>query len=246
MWMLLNVIIALAPTAIWAAVVTPLAALRIFPLAIATCLLCEFLFVIITKKDPKAFKIENILSSIITGMIYGLCLPTEMSWDNGMGYVIVIFGAAIGIILGKLVFGGLGNNIFNPAALGMVVVRLFWGGFLSSSTASTGGFIDGSIVAGGTSLSYGATYSNIANADFLGMFFSQTDEAPASSAPSPLVKAGAPSALASITEKENLLLSDSEKRLIYYYRNSIRKYSIMERAKEIYEDDISIAQDSEL
>lgn len=82
--------------------------------------------------------------------------------------------------------------------------------------------------------------------DFLGMFFSQTDEAPASSAPSPLVKAGAPSALASMTEKENLLLSDSEKRLIYYYRNSIRKYSIMERAKEIYEDDISIAQDSEL
>lgn len=170
MWMLLNVIIALAPTAIWAAVVSPLAALRIFPLAIATCLLCEFLFVIITKKDPKAFKIENILSSIITGMIYGLCLPTEMSWGNGMGYVIVIFGAAIGIILGKLVFGGLGNNIFNPAALGMVVVRLFWGGFLSSSTTSTGGFIDGSIVAGGTSLSYGATYSNIANADFLGMF----------------------------------------------------------------------------
>lgn len=82
--------------------------------------------------------------------------------------------------------------------------------------------------------------------DFLGMFFSQNDEAPASSAPSPLVKAGAPSALASIAEKENLLLSDSEKRLIYYYRNSIRKYSIMERAKEIYEDDISIAQDSEL
>ena len=82
--------------------------------------------------------------------------------------------------------------------------------------------------------------------DFLGMFFSQADEAPASSAPSPLVKAGAPSALASIAEKENLLLSDSEKRLIYYYRNSIRKYSIMERAKEIYEDDISIAQDSEL
>ncbi len=82
--------------------------------------------------------------------------------------------------------------------------------------------------------------------DFLGMFFSQTDEASASSAPSPLLKAGAPTALTSMAEKENPVLSDSEKRLIYYYRNSIRKYSIMERAKEIYEDDISIAQDSEL
>lgn len=81
--------------------------------------------------------------------------------------------------------------------------------------------------------------------DFLGMFFSQTDEASASSAPSPLLKAGAPTALTSMAEKENPVLSDSEKRLVYYYRNSIRKYSIMERAKEIYEDDISIAQDSE-
>ena len=160
MWMLLNVIIALAPTAIWAAVVTPLAALRIFPLAIATCLLCEFLFVIITKKDPKAFKIENILSSIITGMIYGLCLPTEMSWDNGMGYVIVIFGAAIGIILGKLVFGGLGNNIFNPAALGMLVVRVGWGGISGFASSPF-------ITTGGSAIANGAVYSNIANANFI-------------------------------------------------------------------------------
>lgn len=81
--------------------------------------------------------------------------------------------------------------------------------------------------------------------DFLGMFFSQTDDSSDSSAPSALVKAGAPTALTSMAEKENLVLSDSERRLIYYYRNSIRKYSIMEKAKEIYEDDISIAQDSE-
>ncbi len=151
MWMLLNVIIALAPVCIWAWVAYPLSALRIFPLSVATCLLCEFLFILITKKDPKAFKIENILSSIITALIYALCLPTDLGFASGTGYFVVVAGAAIGIILGKLVFGGLGNNIFNPAALGMIVVRLFWGG-ISGNAAGTAGIIDSSITTGATAL----------------------------------------------------------------------------------------------
>lgn len=151
MWMLLNVIIGLAPVCIWAWVAYPLSALRIFPLALATCVLCEFLFILIVKKSVKEFKIENILSSIITGMIYSLCLPTELGFASGTGYFVVVAGAAIGIILGKLVFGGLGNNIFNPAALGMIVVRLFWGG-ISGNATGTAGIIDSTITSGATAL----------------------------------------------------------------------------------------------
>lgn len=151
MWMLLNVIIALAPVVIWAIVAYPFAMLRIYPLAIATCVLCEFLFILITKKDVKAFKIEHALSAIITGMIYALCLPTDLGFASGTGYFVVVAGAAIGIILGKLVFGGLGNNIFNPAALGMIVVRLFWGG-ISGVTADPSIFINSSITSGATAL----------------------------------------------------------------------------------------------
>ncbi|MCQ2771809.1 MAG: RnfABCDGE type electron transport complex subunit D [Bacilli bacterium] len=160
MWMLLNVIIGLAPVCIWAWVAYPLSALRIFPLALATCVLCEFLFILIVKKSVKEFKIENILSSIITGMIYSLCLPTELGFASGTGYFVVVAGAAIGIILGKLVFGGLGNNIFNPAALGMIVVRLFWGG-ISGNAAGTAGVIDSTISSGATALQTTLPVSNL-------------------------------------------------------------------------------------
>ena len=136
MMMLLNVIIALVPVTIWAAVAYPLSTLQILPLSLITCVLCEFLFILITKKNVKEFKIENILSAVITAMIYALCLPTDLGFASGTGYFVVVAGAVIGIVLGKLVFGGLGNNIFNPAALGMIVVRLFWGG-ISGNAAGT-------------------------------------------------------------------------------------------------------------
>ncbi|MCQ2798656.1 MAG: RnfABCDGE type electron transport complex subunit D [Bacilli bacterium] len=160
MWMLLNVIIALLPVVIWAAVAYPMPMLRIYPLALVTCVLCEFIFILITKKSVKEFKIENILSALITGMIYALCLPTELGFASGTGYFVVVAGAAIGIILGKLVFGGLGNNIFNPAALGMIVVRLFWGG-ISGNSADPSIFVDPSISAGATSLQTALPATNL-------------------------------------------------------------------------------------
>ena len=159
-WMFLNVIIALAPVFVWSFVVYPIPSLQIYPLSIATCVLCEFLFVLITKKKVSEFKIENILSSVITALIYAMCLPTDIGFASGTGYFAVIAGAVIGIVLGKLVFGGLGNNIFNPAALGMLVVRAGWGG--------TSGFASSSfITAGGSAIANGTTFSNIADANFV-------------------------------------------------------------------------------
>jgi electron transport complex protein RnfD len=39
----------------------------------------------------------------------------------------IIIGALAGIVFGKLVFGGLGSNIFNPAAVGMVFAKICFG-----------------------------------------------------------------------------------------------------------------------
>ncbi len=51
-------------------------------------------------------------SAVITGILLALVLPPNLPlW---MGAV----GAAFGIIFGKQVFGGLGQNIFNPALIG--------------------------------------------------------------------------------------------------------------------------------
>lgn len=171
--MLLDVIIALLPTLIFSFVVYSLDALRIIPLSIFTFELCEFLFVLITKKNVKAFKKVNALSALVSAIIYGLMLPGTISWDNGMGYFVVIIGAAIGSIFGKLVFGGFGNNIFNPAALGGIVVRLFWGGISGAPTGWYRASLPSDVFSGGTALGI-SSFSSINQISLWDMFIGKT------------------------------------------------------------------------
>lgn len=56
-------------------------------------------------------------SAAITGLLLGLTLPA------GMPLWMVVLGAAFGIGFGKLIFGGLGYNIFNPALLGRAFLQ---------------------------------------------------------------------------------------------------------------------------
>ncbi len=58
------------------------------------------------------------LSAAVTGLILGLSLPAAAPW-----YVAVV-GAFAGIGFGKAVFGGLGQNIFNPAMVGRAFVMI--------------------------------------------------------------------------------------------------------------------------
>lgn len=164
-WMLGNVLIALAPVFIWSFIIYPIPSLQIYPISIVTCLASEFVFILITKKKVSEFKIENILSAIITGIIYAMCLPTDLSFSNGLGYFIVFIGALLGMILGKLVFGGFGNNIFNPAALGMVIVRAGWGSKLGVGESAFPDWVE----AGGTHF-FGGSFSEIANVNLLDSF----------------------------------------------------------------------------
>jgi electron transport complex protein RnfD len=56
-------------------------------------------------------------SAVLTGVILGLCLPPGLPmWMAFLGGV-----AAIG--LGKIVFGGLGQNLFNPALVGRAFLQ---------------------------------------------------------------------------------------------------------------------------
>jgi len=66
-------------------------------------------------------------SAAITGVILGLSLPWSAPW-----YVAVI-GSVTAIGLGKVVFGGLGYNIFNPAMVGRAFVMLSFARELGAS-----------------------------------------------------------------------------------------------------------------
>lgn len=55
-------------------------------------------------------------SAVITGLLLGMNLPSNMPiW-------IVLIGALVAIGIGKMTFGGLGCNIFNPALVGRCVL----------------------------------------------------------------------------------------------------------------------------
>ncbi|HEY8364008.1 MAG TPA: RnfABCDGE type electron transport complex subunit D [Haloplasmataceae bacterium] len=54
----------------------------------------------------------------ITGMLYALSLPF------GTPLYVVIIGGFVAIIIGKSIFGGVGNNIFNPALVGRAFITI--------------------------------------------------------------------------------------------------------------------------
>jgi len=56
-------------------------------------------------------------SAVITGLLLGLCLPA------GMPMWMAALGGFFGISIGKLLFGGLGQNVFNPALIGRAFLQ---------------------------------------------------------------------------------------------------------------------------
>ena len=138
MRMMVDVLIALAPTLIFSFVVFPIKTLITYLSSLAIMIAAEFVFVGLKNMMPNdglkhsfkerfayAYKgkytINNILTPAISAVIFTLIMPA------GAPVYAIIMGALFGIVVGKLVFGGLGSNIFNPAALGMVFAKLCFG-----------------------------------------------------------------------------------------------------------------------
>ena len=179
--MMLDVLIALAPTFIFASVVFPLQTLTFFIISAFIMVFAEFVFIGLTHMMPKdgekhtfkekfiyaykgRYKPVNIVAPLVSAMIYTLITPP------GASYYAVIVGAVIGIVFGKLVFGGLGCNIFNPAAVGMVVAKLSFGKNYATPVNSWY-YPEFDAVAGGTLLGQvKGDFSVIANYSPLDMF----------------------------------------------------------------------------
>ena len=85
-------------------------ALLVLFAAVAGCLVTERLFG--DRSDSLADG-----SAMITGLLLGLCLPA------GFPLWMAFLGGVFGIGFGKIVFGGLGQNIFNPALLGRAFLQ---------------------------------------------------------------------------------------------------------------------------
>lgn len=110
-----GVLIALIPAFLVALYVFRLDALIITTLAVLFCVGFEYLIVkFMMKKEPSLFD----GSAVITGVLLAFNVPSNLPiWILALGCLF-----AIGVV--KLSFGGLGNNIFNPAIAGRIFLLI--------------------------------------------------------------------------------------------------------------------------
>lgn len=179
--MMLDVVIALLPIVVYSFLFYNLYALRNILISVAVFELSEFCFCLIKNRIPtdgekhslvdhlkhgflayKANLSSNLLVPLVSALIYALISPIDTS--NGMlFYLVLISGAVFGSVVGKFMFGGTGNNIFNPAAVGMVFSKICWGSyyvypdpFAPGSTGKVGwnlGDVSNEVIAGATPIS---------------------------------------------------------------------------------------------
>lgn len=132
-----------------------LQAILLLVCSLVTTLVCEFLFAKIRKRDPKK-EIQNSF-----GWVTAIILTLMVSIST-RPYALII-STAFAIIFGKMLFGGFGHNIFNPAAVGRAVI---FATFTGASTNLVTSATPTALIAN----SYGWVP---ANADALDGFFSQ-------------------------------------------------------------------------
>ena len=103
-----DVLIALTPALVGSVVFFGFRALLVTLISAAACVFFEWLYCRLMKMHCKVYD----LSAVVTGVLLSfVCPPTIPYW-------MIIVGDAFAIILVKMLFGGIGKNIVNPALAG--------------------------------------------------------------------------------------------------------------------------------
>ena len=111
-WIMWQVVFSLFPILAVSYYYFGLSAVFITLTAVLSCLLTEWLF----DKNKSAYSIMD-GSALITGLLLALTLPP------GFPLWMVFVGGVVAIGMGKVIWGGLGQNIFNPALLGRAFLQ---------------------------------------------------------------------------------------------------------------------------
>ena len=110
-----DVIFAMLPAFAFSVYVFGLGALMVTLIAVLSAVLFEYLITKhLLKREP------DILdgSAVVTGMLLAFNVPSNLPWW------LIVLGSFVAIGIGKMSFGGLGNNPFNPALVGRVFLLI--------------------------------------------------------------------------------------------------------------------------
>ncbi len=95
-------------------------AIAVVSFSIATAMLWEIAFNLISKK-PVTVSDGN---AAVIGLVFAMLLPSTAPWW------FVLTGTFIAVVVGKMIFGGLGSYPFNPVALAVALLAVSWGDYL--------------------------------------------------------------------------------------------------------------------
>jgi len=118
------VVLSLLPAGAAGVFIFGLSALWVIILGVISALVTEAALQVITKR--KITVLDG--SAFITGLLLAYNLPP------GVPFWIPIAGSFFSIAIGKQVFGGLGQNIFNPALVGRVFLMASWPKLMTTFT----------------------------------------------------------------------------------------------------------------
>lgn len=114
--LMLDVVLALLPALAVGAIVLGVRALLVALISMAAAVATEVVYSWILKKRSTVID----CSALVTGLLFAMTLPVSVPlW-------IAAAGSAFAILAAKLLWGGLGQNIFNPALLARAAVLLLF------------------------------------------------------------------------------------------------------------------------
>lgn len=129
--LMLDVVIALIPAVICSVVFYGWQELLVLGVSVASCVLLEWA---ITKYMLKKPSTVGDFSAVITGILLALNVPYTTPW-----WVMVI-GSIVAVGVAKMTFGGIGQNIWNPALVGRVFLLVSFPTYMTTWSQPQGLF----------------------------------------------------------------------------------------------------------
>ena len=114
--LMLDVVLALLPALAVGAAVLGLRALLVALISVAAAVITEVAYSLVLKKRSTVID----CSALVTGLLFAMTLPVSVP------YWIAAAGSCFAILAAKLLWGGLGQNIFNPALLARAAALLLF------------------------------------------------------------------------------------------------------------------------
>ena len=129
--LMLDVVIALIPAVVCSVVFYGWQELMVLGVSVASCVLLEWAITKYMLKKPSTI---GDLSAVITGILLALNVPYTTPWW------VVFVGAVVAVGVAKMTFGGLGQNIWNPALVGRVFLLVSFPTYMTTWSKPQGLF----------------------------------------------------------------------------------------------------------